>query len=286
MKLINKKQNQNIQPKVWLYVDMEGINNISLWNQVNPACKEYAKNTKKLTKEVNAAIKGFCDGGVEEVKLNDLHWFYDNLIIKKLHKKAFPNIGPSLNIPKFFKEDFDVVGVVGMHAMAGTKNAILAHTWYLPSYIESIKHDGKFIGEIGMIKFLAEEKGVPVIFISGDKAGCNEAQKTLPKIFTAITKEKDSNKINCLSERKSNRLVRQKSKEAILNFIQSSKKYKKAKTSNKPIEVVFATKNLTDLIEQRCKLKKLKHNRIDAITIEFRGKKFSEILLNFFSVLD
>jgi D-amino peptidase len=281
-----------IKPNIWLYVDMEGINNISSWNEVNPSCKEYAKGIEKFTREVNSVTKGFFDGGANSVKVNDLHWFYNNLIAKKLDKRVQIAKGANLNIDGFFKEEFDAVAIVGMHAMNNTENAVLCHTWYLPSYIESVKHDGKFIGEIGMIKFLADEKGVPVIFISGDKAGCDEAKTVLPNIHTAVTKEKRKNNVKFLSEGASNRLVHSVGKESIRHFITNYKKpTKKAleeriKITDKPIEVTFATAKLAEVIENRCKFKRVRHFRNDARIVEFRGKKFSEILQNFFSVLD
>jgi len=285
--LKNLKQSK-YKPKIWIYADMEGINNITCWEEVNPAFIQYKKGAELMTEEVCSAIKGIIKGGTEGIFMNDLHWFYNNISWKKIDKKVTSCAGSNLNINDFFSKYFDAVFIVGMHAKNETKNSILSHSWYLPSYIKSLKYNGKFIGEIEMIKFLADEKGVPVIFISGDKAGCEEALEVCPHIATAETKniDKDGN-IELLSRKKANKLVYEKAKESIKAFRQNVEDYKiESKVSTIPLKATFASKEISDSVEHRCKVLGFDYKKTGVNTIQFDENCFSQILKNFFSVLD
>lgn len=280
-----KKKKKISGPRIWIYADMEGINNITSWDEVNPAKDQYKKGVRLMTKELNSSIRGAFRGGAEEVFVNDLHWFYSNVNWKKVDKKVTVCDGKNLNIREFFEKDFDAVFIVGMHAKANVKNAILPHSWYLPSYIRSMKFSGKAIGEVGLIKLLAEEKGVPVIFISGDRAGCEEAKKICPNILIAETKKKVGDKIELMSEKNANKLVYKKSKETVENFKNDKKNYAK-KISSKFLESTFGSEDLAKVIKNRCKNRGVKCKKVDKKTLRFFGKSFSETLDGFFGVLD
>jgi D-amino peptidase len=286
MLLFNKSKSNKYRPKIWMYADMEGINNITKWEEVNPAGADYKKGSKLMTQEVNSVIKGLYKAGADNVFINDLHWFYDNLILDKLDKRATYCYGRNLNIDVFELKELDAVVIVGMHAKAHTKNAVLPHSWYLPSYIYSLKFGGKFIGEVDMIKLLADEKGIPLIFISGDKAGCTEAEGLNKNVFSAITKEKIGDRISLMRNGKANRLVEKKSKEAVKNLMKNSYSNKKAIVVNGVFEATLASKELSETIEHRCKLKKVPCKRKDSSTLVFKSVSFTETLKNFLGVLD
>jgi D-amino peptidase len=282
------QKKQKYKPKIWIYADMEGVNNVTNWEQVNPAYIRYKEGAELMTKELSSVVKGVLRGGAESVYINDLHWFYNNIIWNKIDKRALSCAGSNLNIKDFFAKYFDAVVIVGMHAKAKTENAILPHSWYLPTYIDSLEYNNKYIGEIEMIKFLADEKGVPVIFLSGDRAGCYEAKESCPNIILAETKFKQADeKINLISEKKALKLVFDKSKEAVKNFRSKPEIFNiKSEVSSEPLIANFATKEITDSIEFRCKKINFDYERNGNKTIKFLGNSFSEILKNFFSVLD
>jgi len=283
-----KKPKSKSKPKIWIYADMEGINNITDWQEVNPAFIKYKKGAELMTEEVNSAIQGIRKCGCENIFINDLHWFYNNLIWGKISTKVLSCAGSNLNIKDFFSKNFDAVVIVGMHAKNETKNAILPHSWYLPSYIKSLSYNEKSIGEIKIIKLLADEKGVPVIFLSGDRAGCNEAIEICPNIVTAETKSINENgEIELLSRKKANRLVLEKAKEAIKKLQKNPDDFKtKARASKKPLCATFASKEIVDSVAHRCKVLGLDYKKKRDNSIQFNGDCFSQILKSFFSVLD
>ena len=46
-------------------------------------------------------------------------------------------------------ETFDCVFMIGIHAAAGTKDAVLAHSWSVKC-IQTLRVNGKVIGELGL----------------------------------------------------------------------------------------------------------------------------------------
>jgi D-amino peptidase len=83
-------------------------------------------------------------------------------------------VGKPIN-PKVYKSagtGFDGLFLAGLHAMSSAKT-LLAHS-YLREY-ERIVINGEETGEIGVETALAAEQGIPLIFMSGDSAGCREA---------------------------------------------------------------------------------------------------------------
>lgn len=263
---------------------MEGVNNITSWDQVDPNCHNYKKGQALMMEELNSCIKGVLKSGVSNILLNDLHWFSNNVITSQLNKKVAYKQGLNLRIPEFFSQNFDAVFILGMHSKANTKDGILSHSWYLPTYIQEIQHNNKPIGEVDIINLLAQEKGVPVIFISGDKAGCEE-QKQHNNAITTIVKEIINGKISLIPTNKANKLIYKNSKQAI-NLFRKGAFEKKQNFYNHPIKVKFSNTQLCDTIKSRCDSKNIKAEKIDNETIAFYGDIFSEILNNFFSVLD
>jgi D-amino peptidase len=76
---------------------------------------------------------------------------------------------------------------VGQHAMAGTYQAPLCHT-YSSRTIAYYRLNGVFIGEFGARALLSGAAGVPTIYLAGDDKACLEARVWVPEIVTAETK--------------------------------------------------------------------------------------------------
>ena len=60
--------------KILIATDMEGITGVTTWDQVTPGHAEYARFRRQMTEDVNAAIRGASDAGVEDVIVADGHW--------------------------------------------------------------------------------------------------------------------------------------------------------------------------------------------------------------------
>ena len=176
--------------KILISADMEGITGVTAFEQVNPAEAEYSRARHWMTADVNAAVAAAAEaGGVDEILVTDGHWDGRNLLIEELDERACLQVGPEKPLAMLQGVDQGVQAVllVGYHAMAGTQNAILDHTWSSKT-LYGVDVDGKPVGEIGLNALVAGHFGVPVIMISGDQSACAEASAWLPGVQTAVVK--------------------------------------------------------------------------------------------------
>ena len=177
--------------KIYVLADMEGISGIVDQEQVIPTSSCYHEGRQYMTEEVNACVQGCIDGGATEVIVSDRHFKGRNLVWHELHPFASYIIGETENIPRGRIpgiENSDGVILLGYHAMAGTANAVLEHTWSSRSWQNLWINDQKS-GEIALDMGLAAEFNVPVIMVSGDDKACKEASKLAPDIVTAEVKQ-------------------------------------------------------------------------------------------------
>ena len=169
--------------KLLIACDMEGVSGIVNWEQVTPGHAEYlSRGRQLLTDDVNAAINGAFSGGATEVLVSDGHWDAGNILIEELDPRARLNSGsPSPFSMVEGLEDKpkpDAAIFIGYHAMAGTKKAILDHTWS-NARVRALYLNGRLMGEIGLNAAVAAHYGVPVIAMSGDQHACAEGQDFL-----------------------------------------------------------------------------------------------------------
>jgi D-amino peptidase len=83
---------------------------------------------------------------------------------------------------------YDALFFVGQHAMAGTPEAPLAHT-FSSKTVEYHKLNGRPVGEFGTHAYMAGTRfNVPVAFISGDDKAVLEARGLVPNIVGVTTK--------------------------------------------------------------------------------------------------
>lgn len=169
--------------KILISADMEGISGIVDWDQVTPGHPEYMTRGRKLmTADVNAAVTGAFEGGADEVVVSDGHWNATNILIEELDPRVRLNSGsPSPFGMIQGMEDtppFEGLMLVGYHARAGTKKAILDHTWS-DTRIRAVYLNEVWVGEIALNAALAAQYNVPVIAMSGDQHACEEGQNML-----------------------------------------------------------------------------------------------------------
>lgn len=169
--------------KLLISADMEGISGIVDWDQVTPGHPEYMNRGRKfMTGDVNAAITGAFEGGADEVLVADGHWNATNILIEELDPRARLNSGSPSPFSMLQGIDDtpapDAVIYVGYHATAGTKKAILDHTWS-DHRIRAVYLNDRLVGEIGLNAALAGHYHVPVIAMTGDQHACAEGQTTL-----------------------------------------------------------------------------------------------------------
>ncbi|HEU0293750.1 MAG TPA: M55 family metallopeptidase [Anaerolineales bacterium] len=176
--------------KILIAADMEGITGVTTWDQVTPGHAEYVRFRKLMTQDVNAAIRGACEAGADEVIVADGHWNGSNILIEELDGRARLNTGsPSpFSMMQGIDESVDGVMFVGYHARNGSPNAILDHTWS-SSTVANVWLNDILTGEYGLNGAVAGHFGVPVIMVSGDQTACAQVVEILGDMETAVVKQ-------------------------------------------------------------------------------------------------
>ena len=83
----------------------------------------------------------------------------------------------------------DAALFVGMHAMAGTRDGVLAHTVSGSSWWR-LRFNGVEVGETGINAALCGAWNCPVVLVTGDEAACREGRKLLGEgVTTAAVKK-------------------------------------------------------------------------------------------------
>jgi D-amino peptidase len=167
-----------------------GVMNVLDW--VTPQSRYYETGKRLLTLEVNAVIDGLAQHGFDEIIVSDGHGA-GAIDIELLDSRAklvrgWPcQDGPYSYWPLGMDHTFDAIAYVGQHAKAGTEFSHMTHTgtWDFIDYAIN----GISICEYGQGAFAGCEFDIPVIFASGEKALCLEAEELTPWAVTAAVKE-------------------------------------------------------------------------------------------------
>jgi D-amino peptidase len=179
--------------RVYITVDMEGIAGVVHEDQTDPTdsrhAAEYNRSCRLMTAEANAAVAGARDAGADRVVVNDSHWLMRNLLADELDPAAeLVSGGPKqLSMVQGIEEGFDAAMFIGYHAQAGTRDAIIDHTY--TSRVYQARINGQPVGELALNAALAGAYRVPVALVSGDQALAAEARDLLgPSVETVIVK--------------------------------------------------------------------------------------------------
>lgn len=179
--------------RVYVSVDMEGIAGVVHEDQTDPIeprhAGEYNRSCRLMTAEANAAIAGALDAGATRVLVNDSHWLMRNLLPDELNPAAeLVSGGPKrLSMLQGIEEGFDAAMFIGYHAQAGTRDAIIDHTY--TSRVYQARINGNPVGELALNAAMAGSWGVPVALVSGDQAVAAEAKALLgAAVETVIVK--------------------------------------------------------------------------------------------------
>ena len=176
--------------KILIAADMEGTTGVTTWDQVTPGHPEYARFRRLMTGDVNAAVRGACDAGADEVIVADGHWNGSNILIEELDPRARLNTGsPSpFSMMQGIDESVDGIFFVGYHARNGSANAILDHTWSSRT-VANVWLNDLLTGEYGLNAAVAGHFGARVVMASGDQTACKQMSDLLGNIETAIVKQ-------------------------------------------------------------------------------------------------
>jgi len=176
--------------KVFISVDMEGITGVVHWEEVSRTGKDYDYFRRIMTKETNAAIAGAAAAGATEIIVRDSHGSARNIIPDLLDKRAKllrEWSGNFMMMMEGIDDTFDAVIFVGYHAKAGTPDALLEHT--MSGTVTDVSVNGVSLPEAGINALIAGYYNVPIVFVAGDQAICNQARGLFGEVETVAVKQ-------------------------------------------------------------------------------------------------
>jgi D-amino peptidase len=176
--------------KVFISVDMEGITGVVNGDDASRDGKDYDYFRQTMTREANAAIEGALAAGASEIIVRDSHGTALNLLPEMLNRNSKLlrdwSEGP-MYMMEGIDESFDAAIFVGYHARAGTTNGVLDHT--SSGNVTDVSINGLSMPETGYNALMAGYHNVPVVFVAGDKAVCDQAEELLGTVETVAVKE-------------------------------------------------------------------------------------------------
>ncbi|MGE5483507.1 MAG: M55 family metallopeptidase [Ignavibacteriales bacterium] len=235
--------------KIYISADLEGISGVVSPEQTMPEYKDYAMSRELMTGDVNAAIQGLRQAGVDEIVVNDSHHNSRTIDITALDPGAVLISGDTRKFSMMhgLDESFDGAILLGYHARAGTAGAIMDHSYYAKSVLE-IRIDGVAHGEIGINTLYAAEMGVPVLLVTGDRAAAAEAVQVNPRLRTVCVKEAQGRFCaKCLPIAASRKMITEAAREAAAEAAVSRREIGLPAVPSQPVlEIDFPSANLAD----------------------------------------
>ena len=176
--------------KVFISVDMEGVTGVVNVDDARRGGKDYDYFRQTMTREANAAIEGALAAGATEIIVRDSHGSALNLLPEMLNRNSKLlrdwSQGPRYMM-EGIDETYDAAVFVGYHASAGTPNGVLDHT--SSGDVTDVTINGISMPETGYNALMAGYHDVPVVFVAGDKAVCDQAEALLGNVETVAVKE-------------------------------------------------------------------------------------------------
>ncbi len=176
--------------KVFLSIDIEGINGICHWEETEVSSPRYKEFQEELQREVNAACLGAIRAGATEIVIKDAHDSARNLNILdlpemvKLHRGWE---GSLCSMMAGLDSSFDAVVFIGYHSPSRSNGNPLSHT--MNTNIHYVKINNVIASEFTINSYYASLLNVPVAFLSGDANLTNLVKEINPNIETVASKE-------------------------------------------------------------------------------------------------
>ncbi len=227
--------------KVFISVDMEGLAGLVSGDGTSRSGSEYGTYRRIMTLETNAAIEGAMAAGATDIVVRDGHGSKQNIIPDLLDRNARLLRGVSgatKNMMDMIDETYDAVLFIGYHAKAGTPDAILEHT--STGNVTDFAINGQSLPEAGYNALIAGLYDVPVAFVSGDKAVCDQVRELFGDVETVAVKEAIGGAALCLHPEVAREKIRAGAEKA-LRSLDRFKPYK----LNPPYTMSLKMKNET-----------------------------------------
>jgi D-amino peptidase len=164
--------------KIYLSADIEGITGITDWSEADLSHADNAEFRERMTAEVAAACEGAIAAGATEILVKDAHWTGRNLFAERLPRRAMLWRGWSghpYSMVQGLDRSFSAAIFVGWHSGGSKGGNPLAHTLSSSNQM-GVRVNGQWVSEFQLHAWTAALEAVPVAFVSGDEALCQEVQ--------------------------------------------------------------------------------------------------------------
>ena len=177
--------------RVYISGDIEGCTGIVSWSQCDGPDSDkadWAFARRMYTHDINAAIRGALSGGATEIVVKDSHGTCRNLLVDELEPgvELITGYGAAEHgMMEGIRAGFDACFLVGYHSMGGTQGGIMEHA--LAGGLHRFWINGIEGGEILASAALAGAYGCPLVLVTSDEDGCNEASALVAGVgITAV----------------------------------------------------------------------------------------------------
>ena len=176
--------------KIYISVDMEGVAGISHWDETEASKpRDYEPFRRQMVNEVNAAINGARAAGAKQITVRDAHDTARNILPHELPKGVELIRGWSGHPAMMMEgldESYDAVFLIAYHSPGSGDGNPLRHTMTVEKLVET-KLNGNRASEFLLNTLYAASLGIPVVFVSGDKALTEESKELICDIHTVPT---------------------------------------------------------------------------------------------------
>jgi D-amino peptidase len=177
--------------KLFVSADMEGVAGVTRGEQTDPSGRDYPAACRLLTLEVNAAVEGALEAGIQEVVVSDGHWNGTNVLPEELHPAAelLSGYPRRLFMSEGMGPGFDAAFFIGYHAAAGTRDAVLDHTYGDAGLVADVRIGGARQSEGSLNGYLCGYFDCPLALFTGDAAAVAEMHGYRLEVEGVVVKE-------------------------------------------------------------------------------------------------
>ena len=202
--------------KLFISADIEGCAGLGFTEETHKNEAVYQRYAEEMTREVVIVCEAAHAAGADTIVVKDGHGDASNI-----NPHAMPEYvtlirgksGHPYNMMFGLDETFDGVFFLGYHAAAGNPEFAISHTSTGNS--QYIRLNGRYMSEFMLNTYTASSLGIPVLFLSGDEAVCQEARALAPHISTAEIKRGTGGATFCVPLSAADARLREAAKTAV-----------------------------------------------------------------------